>query len=778
MGLHTGVGTVTPDGYVGLDVHRAARIGAAAHGGQIMLSEPTRGLTAEGAQRRGWRLHELGAFALKGLARSEALYQVMAPGLETTFPPPRARGASRVKLPARLTSLIGRSDDIEAVMALLQGESRIVTLTGPGGVGKSRIALAVAQQVAAAFPDGVFFVDLAPVQDPQQVIDTIASTCDIPVGQSAFESLVEAFAHRQTLLLLDNLEQVVSAGPLLAELVAHSPGLHLLVTSRIPLHVMGEREYPVGALTLPAADSPDPGTVAVSEAVQLFVERAQAVRPTFALTPKTLPVVAEITRRLDGLPLAIELAAARLRMLTVEDLAGLLRRSITTLQDTAGDRPLRHRTLTATIDWSYQLLEPDEQRLFRRLAVLRGGFTLEQAEAMWGGEDAMRLLESLIDKSLVSPADADMRFRMLATVREFGWEALVSQGELKEAADIHAAYFTALAESMLPGLIGREQRRTIDALVRDWENLRAAAEWAVEQQDRSTLVRLLYGMWPFLWLTSRITQTHAWLKADGANPELLPVPLRGRLLWLLAGVHFELGEYQAAWDCTEKSIALLEQADDQRVLAWAHFLRALLLPAFDSAPAVVRNELEPAISRFRELGDRWGEGYALITHQLLAAGEADVGLAQAYYEQCRAVATELGNSDLLGQTQTILGLAFIMAGQLTEARQALAEALATFRKRINHEGMAYLLEALAGLAINQANLAAAMLAFGAAEQVRSTFGVRPWPAARPMYQLLTATADSLDNAELVATRQLGGRMSPLEAAASVLAQLAAPVEVA
>jgi class 3 adenylate cyclase len=391
MGIHTGEPIVVAGDYAGLDVHRAARICSAGHGQQILLSQTSRELLGEGPPS-GVGLRDLGEHQLKDFPRPQRLYQLIIPGLPVDFPPLHTVSAHPTNLPAPLTSFVGRQGELAEACRLLRREQvRLLTLTGPGGIGKTRLALQVAAELVEAFPDGVFVVALAPVSDPGLVVPTIAHTLAVreAAGRSLLESLVWHLGDRRLLLVLDNFEQVLSAAPVIAELLGACRQLKVLMTSRAALHVSGEQEYAVPPLSLPDVRQADASEDLVSsEAVALFVERARAVDPGFAVTEGNAAALADLCRRLDGLPLAIELAAARSKLLSPQALVSRLERRFELLQGGPRDLPVRQQTLRATIDWSYDLLEVGEQSLFARLAVFAGGFTLEAAEAVSDLEDA------------------------------------------------------------------------------------------------------------------------------------------------------------------------------------------------------------------------------------------------------------------------------------------------------------------------------------------------------------------------------------------------------
>ncbi len=429
MGVHTGEGVVDGSGYVGLDVHRAARISAAGHGGQVLVSEATRALVAD-ALPEGASLEDLGVHRLRDLTRSERLYQLTVDGLDHGFPPLRTEDARPGNLPTRLTGFVGRADQVGEVRELIR-ENRLVTLTGPGGTGKTRLALHVADGLAPSFADGAFFVDLSSVRDPALVPAAVIAALSLaePSGRPATDVLSTYLERRNLLLVLDNLEQVTDAGAFVEELLGSAPGVRVLGTSRVPMHLYGEQEYAVPPLTLPREGQLDPDELGRSEAVELFVQRASAVKAGFRLTEENAGTVAEIVARLDGLPLAIELAASRVKLLPPRQLLPRLERRLALLTSSGRSFPERQRTLRATLDWSHDLLPEPERRLFRRLAVFAGGADLGAVEAVANPNaelgDTLELLATLVDDNLVRSLDDDggePRFGMLETIREYGMD--------------------------------------------------------------------------------------------------------------------------------------------------------------------------------------------------------------------------------------------------------------------------------------------------------------------------------------------------------------------
>src|SRR3989440_4748574 len=442
MGLHTGEPELTSEGYVGLDVHHAARIMSAGHGGQILLSQSTRELLEQELPAEV-SLRDLGVYRLNDLQRPTRLFQVVIADLPADFPPLRTLDAHANNLPIQPTPFIGREQEVEECLHLLRrDEVRLLTLTGPGGIGKTRLALQVAAELSELFPDGLYFVTLAPLRNPGFVVPTIAEALDLQeTAEQPLLDLVKAFLReKRLLLLLDNFEQVVSAALQVAELLAACPQLNVLVTSRMVLHVQAEQELAIPPLCMPdLRHLPEVVALAQYDALALFIQRAQAARPAFQLSHANARAVAEICRHLEGLPLAIELAAARLKLLPPQALLARLTPRLTLLSSGARDVPERQQTLRNTISWSYQLLEAQVQQLFRRLSVFVGGCTLQAIEAMGAAldDEAGRVFEgvtSLLDKSLLrqmEQEDSQPRLVMLETIREHGLEALETSGEME-----------------------------------------------------------------------------------------------------------------------------------------------------------------------------------------------------------------------------------------------------------------------------------------------------------------------------------------------------------
>src|SRR5689334_3349107 len=492
MGLHTGEPRVVDGRYVGLDVHHAARVMAAGHGGQVLLSESTRALLDDGT-----RLSDLGEHRLKDLSHPQRLYQLDLDGLPVEFPPLKTLDNRPTNLPVQPNELIGRERELEEAAALLTNGLRALTLTGTGGTGKTRLALQLAADVVEHFPDGVFFVSLAPVRDWELVPPTIARTLGLreQPGETYAETLTGYLRDKRMLLVLDNFEQVLVAAPAIAGLSATAPALRMLATSRTPLRLSGERTYSVPPLKLP-------------ESVSLFADRAHAATAEFEVADDNEQAVAEICRRLEGLPLAIELAAPRVRTLPPQALLNRLDQRLQLLTGGAQDLDERQRTLRATIEWSYDLLLGEEKTLFARLACFVGGCRIDAADAICDpdgslGVDVLNGLGSLVEKSLLRQRpdpDGEPRFWMLETIREYALELLEASGEADVLRELHASWYAGAAEQLDAELRTGDPAEVFEHVDADYANLRAAIEFGRDRGDGELMLRLATALWGF-WIT-------------------------------------------------------------------------------------------------------------------------------------------------------------------------------------------------------------------------------------------------------------------------------------
>ena len=661
MGLHTGEGRLVGQDYVGLDVHRAARIAAAAHGGEILISHTTSTLVA-GSLLTGVAVRDLGEHRLKDLDRPERLYRVIIDGLPTDFPPPRSVEVGKAHLPTRATSFIGRRGELDALRQLLRG-NRLVTLVGPGGTGKTRLAIEMAAEASADFADGTWFVDLSPLADPALVGPTVARALGLSdqPGRPIIDLLKAHIELRELLLVLDNFEHLVPATPVVEELLGTAPGLKVVVTSRGVLNLYGEQEFPVAPLTLPKpSEAGDPGSVTDYEALALFVERARAVKPAFALTARSGPAVAEICIRVDGLPLAIELAASRVRLLEPHEILDRLDRHLPTLATGGINLPARQPTLRATIDWSYDLLAGPEQALFARLAIFAGGSSFDAAESICNpgrelGLDTFDGIASLVDQSLLrrTAAGAESRFGMLETIREYGRDRLAASGESDEVGLRHLHFYRDLAEMAEPELVGPDQAAFLDRLELEHDNLRDALRRAVDRRYAEAGLRLAAALWRFWFQRGYLREGRAWLQALLALEPDSPSPARARAYGALGGLAYWLSDV----DETER--------------------------AYDAA-----------LHLYRQLGDREGEAEALYNMAFVPAMRGDMEEAGRRFEGSLAAANRVGRSDVIAKSKQGLGMA-IQASAPELAVSLLQEALTYYRQQ---DERLHLGDALTGLA--------------------------------------------------------------------------------
>jgi len=710
MGLHTGEPQLSAEGYVGLDVHHAARIMSAGHGGQVLLSQTTRNLV-EHDLPGGVSLRDLGAHRLKDLQHPSHLFQLVITGLRADFPPLKTLDTHPNNLPIQPTPFIGREREVATVERLLcREEVRLLTLTGPGGIGKTRMALQVAAELSEMYPDGVYFVNLAPIRDPGFVVSTIALALDVKeIAEQPVLDLLKAYLRkRQFLLLLDNFEQVVSAAIQVAELLAACPKLKVLVTSRMVLHVQAEQEFAVPPLSVPDARHL-PGVVALAqyEAPALFIQRAQAVKPEFQLSNANARAVAEICRHLDGLPLAIELAAARVKLLPPQALLARLSQRLTILSGVTRDVPERQQTLRNTITWSYQLLDAQEQQLFQRLSVFAGGCTLQAIEAIGATLDgkAGRVVEgvaSLIDQSLLQQTEQEgeePRLVMLETIREYGLEVLEASGEMETTLHAHAAYYLALAEEAEPELAGPRQAMWLERLEQEHDNLRVAMQWLLKQQGteqrREMALRLGGALLRFWEVRGHWSEGWSFLEWARTESKGVAVPAQVKALmaaaYLLDHLENDIDRAQALY---EESLALSRELGDTAAIA--HALRLLGQMAGrrgNFAAAYAR--IEEALELFRALGDKKGVALSLTDLADIASLEGDYARAISLDEEGLALFRALGDTEGIAWSVDYLAGMVSQQGDYTRAISLNEESLELFRTLGDMEGIVWSLFGLA-----------------------------------------------------------------------------------
>ncbi|HET7686101.1 MAG TPA: adenylate/guanylate cyclase domain-containing protein [Candidatus Limnocylindria bacterium] len=724
MGLHTGEGTLGGANYVGLDVNRTARIAAAGHGGQVLVSDATRAVV-ERSLPQGITLRDLGQHRLKDLLRPEHLFEVVIEGLEEDFPPPRTLDSRPNNLPAQLTRFIGRESDVAAVRHLL-AQHRLVTVTGTGGTGKTRLALQVGADAMAEMADGVFFVDLSAVTDSELVAQDIAGALRVRAepGRPVLDTLINQLRDSELLLVIDNVEQVLGVGPQVLEpLLKGAPRVRVLVTSRVPLHVYGEHEYPLGPLAEP-------------DAVLLFAERAAAVRSGFAVTAENARTVADITARLDALPLAIELAASRIKVLSPDGLLQRLDQRLALLSSDTQNLPERQRTLRDTIEWSYDLLTDAERRLFWRLAVFAGGADLDAVEAVANPDGELKLatldgVGSLVDKNLLRRQDTSIgnrdvpRFGMLETIREYGLERLSVSAEEWELRRRHAEHWIAVAERASQGRTRAEQFTQVRQLAPDLDNFRAALAWAIGSGEVEIGLRLGAALRLFWRLEGHVAEGLGWLDTLLVRPGAADrTALRARALTAAADVSGWTGDADTYLSRAQEAVAIYRDLGDPHGIPDAlEELGAALIGV--GQPEAARASLGEARDRNLALGNRQGAAECTLLLGIVSAVEGRAGEARARFEESMADFTELGDPYFMAMAERLVGQADRYEEKFDDAESRFRSSLIASRDHELPVVAAGTLYAMAELALARGSPDRALRLMGASEALRDQIGEAP-----------------------------------------------------
>ena len=755
MGLHAGEASTSAAGLVGLDVHRAARIAAAAHGGQIVVSDAVRALVMADLPA-GLSLRGLGSHRLKDLREPQPLNQVVAEGLRMEFPPLRSLDARPNNLPTQLTSFVGRERELAEAGALLEA-NRLVTLTGPGGTGKTRLSLQVAATAADGFPDGIFVVALETVREPALIAPRIAGAIGLAESGTRTADIVlrEWLASKRVLLVLDNFEQVLAGGPVVADLLRDCAGLSALVTSRAALRVSGEQEYPVPGLptppdlsqlsdlelaSLPAGERRvDADALSTYESVRLFIARATSVRPDFRVTNENAPAVAAITARLHGMPLAIELAAARVKLFSPEALRSRLEDQLGLLSAGARDLPERQQTLRGAIAWSYELLNKGHRRLLDRLSVFEGGIDLAAAEAVAGpssqlGIDVVDGLVDLADQSLIRSVDTsgEPRFAVLDTIKAFGAEMLAGRDETAEINSRHSAWFLELAQRVAPQLAGTEQRGLLDQLELEHDNIRAVLDRSTAAGDAKTAIGLAFAVWRFWQKRGHLYEARRRLDAIAVQPWSREDPvLRARLLEALGGVCWWQADIRSMRQAYEEAVTIWREAGDKAELANALYNYSFVFsvpedPTDTTSPVDPTGEGErtsdEALALYQELGDErgqanvlWGKG-----NKKYFSEQPDTGVDE--FLDALQKFRKVGDRTMEAWSLHMAGGALLRGERRDEARPYLVEALRHFYVAGDAAGITLVIDDLSAQAIADQDYERAAKLWGAGRALATATG--------------------------------------------------------
>ncbi|HZP80237.1 MAG TPA: adenylate/guanylate cyclase domain-containing protein [Chthonomonadaceae bacterium] len=808
VALHTGPAEAREGDYFGLTLHRLNRLLAIGHGGQVLVSGATRDLLARSLPP-GAVLEDKGHHRLKDLQRPEQVYQLLAPGLPAEFPPLRSLPEQRHNLPVQLTSFIGREQEMVDVRWLLEA-ARLLTITAIGGAGKSRLAMQVAAEALDAYPDGVWLVELAPLSDPALLPQTVGAVLGVreEASRAGNAGLAEALAGMRLLLLLDNCEHLLRAcAQCAATLLGACPDITLLATSREPLGIAGETLYRLPPLSLPG---PDPALTPESlerfESVRLFVERASAVAPAFAVSRHNAPALSQICRRLDGIPLAIELAAARVRSLPVEQIAARLDNRFQLL--TGGSRTAlpRQQTLHALMDWSYDLLTASEKRLFRSLSVFAGGWTLAAAEAVCADAEIERsqvrgLLASLVNKSLViaeTPEEAG-RYGLSETIQQYARERLRESDEPRAVGRRHRDFYLQQLEALAPEPDPLPYRAWCEA---ERDNLRAALTFSLEEPDSAPeVLRLVIAHWPFWRDIGDYTEGRSWLDAALRKEGESRSPERMIALYAAAYLAMQQSDFAVAESLAADCLALARERGEQ---AWQEH-PLIVLGHVVSDPARAQAFMAERIAILRQTSHQalLSEALADLGHSLMAQG--DLTAARPLVEEALSVAMQsqspstieyakgrlallarLGNDheqanalyqehlarsreqgDMLGMAFSLRDLAVIRMhlGDLAAARAHLMESLTLFGRLGNKLGLIRSLEGMAQLAAARQEAARAVRLFAAAESLREVYRLPLAPVDRPDYGSVPGLRAALGEAAFASARAAGRAMSLEQAVA-------------
>jgi predicted ATPase/class 3 adenylate cyclase len=817
MALHTGVVEERGGDYYGQPVNRVARLLSAGHGGQVLVSERTNSLVGDSLPEQV-RAIDLGERRLKDLTSPEHIFQLVITGLPAEFPPLDTLEGAPNNLPLQPTPFIGRAKEVaELEEVLARNEVRLLTLTGPGGIGKTRLALQVAADMLDQFPNGAFFVSLAPIDDPALVSNTVAEALGVREsgGQTLLASLKGYLQDKRILLVLDNYEHLLEAAPVAWELLRAAPHLKLLVTSRAPLRVSAEYEHHVPPLAVPstayqlagrrpgsrkghAAD--DFSNLNAFPAIALFVSRAKAANLTFELNEQNASAIAEICVRLDGIPLAIELAAARIKILTPDALLARLGNRLKLLTGGARDLPARQQTLNSTIEWSHDLLNAEEKTLFRRTSIFRGGFSLEALESVCGevtgygyrvldsedgsekarpapGDsyplDVLDGAESLVDKSLMYRKEEDagfllgkgeMRFGMLDTIHEYAQARLEESSEAKEIARQHAGYFLQLAERAEPELMGPRQAEWLARMEHEHDNVRAALKWLHSSAEWEMEGRMAGLMTRFWQRRGYLGEGHRWLTAALEKKADLSPAVRAKALHGLGVMSYEQGDQGEAESCFSEALALRRELGDRTgMMASTNNLANVALYRDDYERAA--EFYAEALALSREMNETWAIAFTLGNMGWIGMNQGDYERAASFYEE--GLALRRASGDRWGTANSLDNLAWARTYQRNheEASRLAEESMELFQEMGDKDGISDLLDIQGRAALGRGEYKQAKSLFGEGLTLNQEMGDKSGLALCLMGFAAVAVAQGE-----------GGRAAVLFGAAETLRESTAPFQ--
>jgi predicted ATPase len=795
MGMHTGEAELRDGDYYGSTLNRAARIMSAGHGGQILLSDITAQVAREHLPEHA-SLFDLGEHHLKGLLHPERIHQLLTPDLQREFPPLRSIPTATNNLPAQLTSFIGRERELAEAQRKL-ATAKLLTLIGPGGTGKTRLSLRIAADQIDSFKDGVWLAELAPINDPAFIVSTIASVFEVREVQNIplIQLVLDYLRAREILLVLDNCEHLVEASAQIADQLLHTcPNLKIIASSREALGIDGETVYRVPSLK-------------DDEATRLFVERATRAEPRFHLADENIAFIAQICSRLDGIPLAIELAAARVKLFTPEQIAARLDDRFKLL--TGGSRTAlpRQQTLRALIDWSYSSLNEAEQRAFRRLAVFSGGWTFEGAESVIGESDALDGLLGLVNKSLVNVEEQEgkSRYRFLETIRQYAMEKLVESGEAVAVRDRHLDFVLGLAEYSSLRMFGLENTEYLDRIEAEHDNLRAALEWATGNHPLEAL-KLAYAVGGFWSVRDYLSEACAWCKTILEKTEPMPEldADRARVYGVLAWSSVTTGEHKTGRDAAEKAIALAKKTDDHATLARAYGVLALtstFLGDFSTALqaamegemlarkqdlkselafvistraqmewfsrrdlALAKAYLQEASELAKEVGYQWATSFFRIGMAHTAALLGDIEAARARFGESAEIARKIGNKRIVYSSQSELAHVLREHGELDEPLATYRDLLPKWKDLGHRSAVAHELECIAYILIRKEEPERAATLLGAAEALREAIDSVMTQMEQVEYEKEISTLRELLGEDLIRKQWEEGRAMTIDQA--------------